>query len=246
MEDSDVEGALARRAEFRQEALRGLGLRKADPLHHDIERDARQRYSFRPAAEDFHRVRQRQLARDARLGVVISANEKGWDFRLVQAPQRIGKESRRLHGGLLAVVQIARNDERVRLLGETKIDDVGKGFARGPADQLRKFRLAQRERPQRRIEMDVGGVHELEWHGLESRASPRFGRSRRASRRSPWKSLTLRAASESPAADGRLGAAPGLGHSAPTRPLTWRRTGPWPTESERRAQATSRTPRSCA
>ena len=107
---------------------------------------------------------QGQFPGDARLGVVIAANDEGLDARLVEPSQLVGEKARRLHRRLFAVVEVAGDHERVDLLRQAEIDHGDKGFSRRPADQLGQLRIAQRQRRQRRIEVDVGGMNESESH----------------------------------------------------------------------------------
>ena len=59
-----------------------------------------------------------------------------------------GEEPRRLHRGLVAVVEVSGEQERVDLLVEAKVDDADEGAPRRVADQLRQVGIAQRERAQ--------------------------------------------------------------------------------------------------
>ena len=126
-------------------------LGEAHAVHDDVEAAPRERHRFRASAEHFHRFRQSQLAGDAGFGVVIAANDEGPDLRLVQAAELIREKARGLHRGLLAVVEVAGDQERVDLFGKAEVDDGGKGFARRAADQLGERRLAQRQGAQRRV-----------------------------------------------------------------------------------------------
>ena len=49
---------------------------------------------------------------------------------------------------------------------QAEIDHRDKGFARRAADQLGERRIAQSQRRQRRIEVNVGGMNESESHRL--------------------------------------------------------------------------------
>ena len=99
------------------------------------------------------------------LGVVIAANDEGLDARLVEPPELVGEKPRRLHRCLFAIVEVAGDHECVDLLRQAEIDHGDKGFSRRPADQLGQLGIAQRQRRERRIEMDVGGMNESESHG---------------------------------------------------------------------------------
>jgi hypothetical protein len=103
---------------------------------------------------------------------VIAADEKDADAGLVQPAQLVGEEARRLHRGLLAVIEIAGDHQRIDPLGKGEIDDADKGLPRRVADQAGEISIAQRQRAQRRIEMDVGGMDETKGG---DRGSPRQG-----------------------------------------------------------------------
>ena len=74
----------------------------------------------------------------------------------------VGKKPGGLHRRLLAVVQVAGEQQGVHLLVEAKVHDADKGATGRVADQVRKRGVAQRERAQRGVQVDVGGVDETE------------------------------------------------------------------------------------
>ncbi len=96
---------------------------------------------------------------------MIAANDEDADISRVQLADLVGQEARRLHRGLVAVVQIARQQQGVHPLLQAQLDDARERLPCRIADQFRQFPVPQRQRPQRRIQMDVGGVDEPEWHG---------------------------------------------------------------------------------
>ena len=166
MQHADIDRALMRGAELRQQTLRRVLLREAHAVHDDVQAAPRKRDRFRAAAEHFHQLRQGEFARNAGLGVVVAANDEGLDPRLVQAAELVREKARGLHRSLLAVVEVAGDQERVDLLSKRELDHGGKGFARRSADHLRKRRLAQRQSAQRRVKVDIGGVNESEGHSF--------------------------------------------------------------------------------
>ena len=174
MQHADVDRAIGGTAELRQQAFRRVLVLEADPMHGDVERPTAQRHGLGPSLEDLYRLRQHQLVGDAGFGVVIAANDESLDSGLVQAAKLIRQKACGLHRGLLAVIEVAGDQKRVDLLRKAKLDHGGEGFPRRSADQVGERRLAQRQGAQRRIEVDVGCVDELEGHG-ESSGSPRFG-----------------------------------------------------------------------
>ncbi len=178
MHHADVHGPRSRRAELRQEAFWRVLLREAHAMHRDVDPAPRERSRFRAAGEDLHRFGQGQLPRDAGFCVVIAANEEGRDARLVEPSQLIGEKPRRFHRRLLAVVEVAGDQKRVDLFGKAEVDHGDESFSRRPANQTSQFGIAQRERRQRRIEVDVGGVNESEGHGLIGARPPKRAKSR--------------------------------------------------------------------
>ena len=99
-------------------------LGEADAVHRDVERrrGVSATASARPpkTLTNSGSVSSRVMRE---LGVVIAANDEGPDPRLVQAPQLVGEKARGLHRGLLAVVEVAGDHERVDLLGKAEVDD---------------------------------------------------------------------------------------------------------------------------
>ena len=86
---------------------------KLTPWIGDVERAGRDRDRFGATAEHLHRFRQGQFAGDARFGVVVAADDEGRDPGLMQPSQLIGEKARRLHRGLIAVVEVA-GDQQAR------------------------------------------------------------------------------------------------------------------------------------
>jgi hypothetical protein len=52
-------------------------------------------------------------------GVVVASDDEDLDVRRIQAAELLGEKARRLHRGLLAIIKIAGEQERVYLLVET-------------------------------------------------------------------------------------------------------------------------------
>ena len=121
--------------------------------------------SARPA-KTLTEFRQGQFPGDARLRVMVAANDKRCDARLVEPSQLIGEKPGRLHRRLLAVIEVAGDQERIHLFRKAQIDHGDKGFSRRPANEIGEFGVAQRQRRQRQIKVDVGCVNESEGHSL--------------------------------------------------------------------------------
>ncbi len=68
---------------------------------------------FTAAREYLYRIRQYQLFGDARQRVVVTADDICADPRAMQPLQLAGQKARSLHGGLVAVIEVAGNDQRV-------------------------------------------------------------------------------------------------------------------------------------
>ncbi len=168
VQHADIDGALVGRAELGQQAFGRVLLGEADAMHRDIKPAAAKDDRLCAPGEDLDRFRKRQLPRDARLGVMIAANDENRDPRLVQPPQLVGEKAGGLHRRLLAVVKVAGDHERVDLLRKAEVDDRNESLARRPANEAGKLRLAQRQRAQGRVEVDVGGMNESERHGFSS------------------------------------------------------------------------------
>ena len=167
------------------------------------------------SAEYFHALRHDEFARNPRLGVVIAAHDEGPNPCLVQPPQLRGEEQRRLHRRLVAIVEVAGDHERVHRFVEAQIDDVGERLAGGVAEQPGEIGVAQRQRAQRRVEMDIGRVDEAEGHGSEG-----FGR-RHVQTREGCANLFPHGVVDGDAAFGAFGPVLGLeiaGHSHTVHP----------------------------
>ena len=111
-----------------------------------------------------HAVRQAevQLAGDLGFGVMIAANHEHPDSGLGQALHLADKEQRGFHAFKITVVKIAGNQQGVYPLGKAQLHGIGERLPGGPANQTGNRRIPQRQRPQRRIQMNVGGVDEAE------------------------------------------------------------------------------------
>ena len=166
MHHAEIDGAVVPRAKLGQQAFGRVPLGEAHTMHRDIEPAAAKDDRLRAPGEDLDRFRKRQLPGDARLRVVVTADDEGRDPRLMQPPELVGEKAGGLHRGLLAVVEVAGDQESVDLFGKAEVDDRRESLARRPADEVGKLRLAQRQRAQGRVEMNVGGMNELERHGL--------------------------------------------------------------------------------
>ena len=99
---------------------------------------------------------------------MIAADDAGADAGLIQPPQLLGQKAGRLHRGLIAVVKVTGDQQRIDLLREAEVDDPDECLPSGVADQLRQLGMAHRQRAQRRVEMNVGSMNEAKSHRISS------------------------------------------------------------------------------
>ena len=78
---------------------------------------------------------------------MIAAHDEDLDSGFMQPPDLLGKEPSGFHRGLVAIIEIACQQQRIDLLVETKVDDFDKGAAGCVPNQLGEFGIAQRQRP---------------------------------------------------------------------------------------------------
>ena len=97
-----------------------------------------------------------KFLRYLRQGVVVAPDDEDFDVCGIQAAELLGEKARGLHRGLLAVIEVAGQQERAYLLVEAQVDDTGENLAAGVADEFREPRIAQSERTQRRVEVNIG------------------------------------------------------------------------------------------
>lgn len=76
---------------------------------------------------------------------MVAADDEDTDAGLMQPPDLLGQEPRRLHRGLVAVIEIAGQKQRVDLLVETEVDDAHESTAGRVPDQVGETRIAQRQ-----------------------------------------------------------------------------------------------------
>ena len=166
VQQADVHGALRPRPVFGHEALGRVRLGEAQAMdrHGEIAVCPVDRDGLGLSGEDLDRIGKAEFFGDARQGVVVAPDHEASNAGLVQPPDLLGQEPRRLHRGLLAVVEIPGQQQRVHLLGEAEIDDRHERAPGRVADQIGERRIAQRQRAQRRVEVDVGRVDEAIGH----------------------------------------------------------------------------------
>ena len=116
------------------------------------------------SAEDVNAVRQRQVLGDNRLRIVVPADHEDPNARLGQPVHLGAEEHRGFHAPEIAVVEIAGNHQCIDLFLEAEIDGSFESLSGGTANHSSDFGIAQRERPQRRVEMNIGGMDEAERH----------------------------------------------------------------------------------
>lgn len=106
-------------------------------MNHDAER-VLARGQWRLPAENLHGIWQYQFLGDLRQRIVVAADEDA-DTGLVEAPELLGGKASRLHGGLVAVIKIAGDQQGVNLLVQAKVDHADECASGGIADQLRQL-----------------------------------------------------------------------------------------------------------
>ena len=79
---------------------------------------------------------------------MVAADDEDSNAGLAEPPELFGEKTRRLHRGLVAIVEISGDQERVDLLVQAKVDHPDEGTPGGVADQLRQVGMAQRKRAQ--------------------------------------------------------------------------------------------------
>ena len=168
VQQADVHGTLDRRLEFGEQAFRRVMVGEADAVDDDGLIAVPDRDRASAAAEDRDRVRVGKFLGDLGHRVVIAADDEHLDAGLVQGVDLVGEEAGGLHGGLLAVVQVAGEQQGVDLFVEAEADDGNKGPPGGVADEIGERRVAQGQGTQGRGEGQVGGMHETKTHaGLD-------------------------------------------------------------------------------
>ena len=95
---------------------------------------------------------------------MIAADDIGPDTRLMKPLHLARQKPGRLHRGLVAVVKVTGDNQRVDLLVDAEIDNGNKSLTRRIADKLGEVAVAHRQRPQRGIEVQIGRVNKSKWH----------------------------------------------------------------------------------
>ena len=162
--DADIDRTGIGRAVFGQQAIGRLGLGKAHAVDGDIEPAGGVQHDLGLLAEDLDALGQHQFLGDFGQGIVIAADLVDGDARLAQPRQLGGEKARRLHRGLFAIIEIAGDDQRIDLFLEAEIDNGDERLAGGIPDQRREVGIAQRQRAQRRIKVDIGSMNEAKGH----------------------------------------------------------------------------------
>ena len=76
---------------------------------------------------------------------MTAADNEDLDLRLVQLADLVGKEAGCLHRRLLAVVQVARQQQGIDLFADAEVHNPDERSSRGVADETRECGVAQRE-----------------------------------------------------------------------------------------------------
>jgi hypothetical protein len=98
---------------------------------------------FGAPSEDLHAFWKSEFAGYTRQVVVVAANYEGPNPCAMEAAQLLGQKTRRLHRGLIAVVEIARDNQCIDLFRKAKLDDSYKGAPGGVADQFGELRISK-------------------------------------------------------------------------------------------------------
>ena len=101
---------------------------------------------------------------DLRQRVVIAADGECLDTGLMQALHFRSQKARGLHRRLLAVIEIAGDDQCIDLFLDAEIDNGNQRLTGGDPDHAGKFGVAERQRTERGIEVNIGGVDETKCH----------------------------------------------------------------------------------
>ena len=116
-------------------------------------------------AEHGDRGGEHQFAGDLGQRIMVAPNDEGGDARRIKALQFLLQKAGGFHRHLIAVIQIARNQQGIDPFGDAQIDDPGQGITRGNADQRLQRRVTQRQRAQRAVKVQVCGMDKTEGHG---------------------------------------------------------------------------------
>ena len=165
---ADIHGVIDRRFVLADQAFGRVRLGKAQAVDRNgkIASGAGRHDRLGAATKHLDRIRKGQLLCNPRKRVVVAADDENADAGLVQPPNLLGQEPRRLHGRLVAVIEIAGEQQRVDPLVETEIDDAHESAARGVPDQFGEVRIAKGQRAERRIKMDVCRMDEAKGQDL--------------------------------------------------------------------------------
>ena len=140
MHESDVDGALDRAPVLAEQAVRRVRLGEAQAVHDDARLPAVPSTGTASAwppktLTEFGKV---NLLRDPRQCIVIASDDEDADAGLVQPTKLLGEIPRCLHRRLIAVVEVACEEERIDFFVEAKIDGAREGLPRRGADQIRE------------------------------------------------------------------------------------------------------------
>ena len=114
MHQPDLQRSRRRRGVFRQQAVAHALVGERDAVHDHV--GALNGVGSPAPVEHMHEGRQLQTGRDARASIVIATNDEGADSGLAQ-PRELAREKQSgLHAVLLAIVEIARDHQRIDTL----------------------------------------------------------------------------------------------------------------------------------
>ena len=95
---------------------------------------------------------------------MVAEDHEDPDAGCVQLPEFLGEEDGAFRAGDFAVVRISGNEQCVRLEFEAKVDNLPERSARGNRNDVGKLGILECQASQRRIEMQVSRMNELEGH----------------------------------------------------------------------------------
>ena len=161
--DAHIDRPFAGPGKLSQQRLGCLRAGETQPMKSHVEATGGMQDRLRAPSKNRYRVREHKLFRNPRQGVMVSANLQHPDPCLVKARHLRCKEASGLHRRLIAIIEVAGNDERVDAFREAKINDRNESLPTSVSDKARRDQnfalpanaMASRDgcRPYVRIEM---------------------------------------------------------------------------------------------
>ncbi|ESY62394.1 hypothetical protein X742_33065 [Mesorhizobium sp. LNHC232B00] len=95
---------------------------------------------------------------------MIATDLENVDAGLVKPRHLRRQEPRRFHRCLVAIIEIAGNDQGIDTFRKAEVNYGDECLAAGVSDEFGKVGVSHRQRTQRRVEMNIGGVYESKCH----------------------------------------------------------------------------------